>query len=32
MGTCPAQGDEFTVLMSGDLDSTTFEDVEAAPA
>ena len=30
MGTCRVQGDEFTVLMSGDLDSTTFEDVEAA--
>lgn len=28
-GYVPSPGDEFTVLMSGDLDSTTFEDVEA---
>jgi len=29
-GYTPTAGDEFTVLMSGDLDSTIFEDVEAA--
>lgn len=29
-GYVPQAGDEFTVLMSADLDSTTFADVEAA--
>ncbi len=29
-GYVPAAGDEFTVLTSGDLDSTIFEDIQAA--